>query len=251
MFRILSGERRRRGISPATFLLSAGAHFVLLGGVVYAADRAPSTVDVLGPVLELPPLPEEALPPPAAEIERPPAPPPTDDTTLPVPGDRVDLVAPTDVPDEIVPEAPGVTPMDVSVYERDGQSGDYVGPKIPGLTQPTGTPNPPVVPDFVIPEHLAERRPELDRSGLARALERYYPTVLRDSRVEGRVLIELVVEEDGTVRAGSARVVEASHRAFGDAALRAVERFRFTPAEVGGIAVAVRVTIPIAWSVPR
>jgi hypothetical protein len=46
-------------------------------------------------------------------------------------------------------------------------------------------------------------------------------------------------------------VVETSHVAFGEAALRAVERFRFTRAQVGGVAVPVRVTVPIAWSVPR
>lgn len=252
MFKVLSGERRRRGISPATFALSLGAHLLLLGGVMFAAARAPTPAAAEVTMLDLPPLPDAAPPPPPVELELPPAPPPpSDDTRLPVPGDRLDLVAPSEVPERVVDERPGTAPVDVADFERDGTSGDVVGPPVPGLTEPTGTAAQPVVEDWVLPEHLAERRPELDRSGLARALERYYPSVLRDSRVGGRVVVEMVVDENGRVRPGSARVVDASHPAFAEAALRAVERFRFTPAQVGGVPVAVRVTVPIGWSVPR
>ncbi|HEX5872670.1 MAG TPA: TonB family protein, partial [Longimicrobium sp.] len=67
----------------------------------------------------------------------------------------------------------------------------------------------------------------------------------------GRVVIELVVDEEGIPVEGSARVIEASHPAFGDAALRAVDRFRFRPARIGGTPVPVRVTIPIQWTVPN
>ena len=81
-------------------------------------------------------------------------------------------------------------------------------------------------------------------------MERLYPSVLRDGRVAGRVVVELIVEADGRVRPNSAQVVEATHPAFGEATLRAVERFRFRPAKMGGVPVPVRVTIPINWTVP-
>ena len=250
MFDVVSGRRKRRSVSPATFALSVGAHLLLLGGVAYAAGGEPPVREV-ATITELTPFPDDPPPPPPVEEIAAPTPPaPAEDTRIPVPGDRVDLAAPSEVPDEIVPEAPGVVPVDPRDF-GDGRSGDYVGRPVPGLELPTGSPTPPVPAEYVVPEHLVERRPELDRSGLARALERYYPTVLRNSRVQGRVLIELVVDEEGRVRPESVRVVEASHAAFGEAALRAVERFRFTPAMLGGQPVPVRVTIPIAWSVPR
>ena len=58
------------------------------------------------------------------------------------------------------------------------------------------------------------------------------------------------MDENGRVLPNSARVLEASHPAFGEAALRAVDRFRFRPGRIGGVAVPVRVTIPIQWTVP-
>lgn len=252
MFKVLTGERKRRTITPASFAASLAAHLLLLGGVVYAADREPVPREVVGPLIDIDYVPEDppAPPPPLERVEAPPAA-PVDDARLPVPGDRVDLPAPAEVPEGVAPEAPGVEPVNPADYLRDGRSGDYVGPPVPGLDEPSGNASPPAVEDYVVPEEMVERRPVLDRSGLARALERYYPALLRDARVQGRVVVEMVVEEDGRVRPGSARVMDASHPAFGDAALRAVERFRFTPAQVGGVAVPVRVTVPIAWSVPR
>ncbi|HEX6041421.1 energy transducer TonB, partial [Longimicrobium sp.] len=120
-------------------------------------------------------------------------------------------------------------------------------------TPPSGNPSPPSPPaeDFVPDESMVEVRPELNRDGLARTMERYYPSIMRDSRVAGRVVVEVIVDENGRVRQGSARIVETTHPAFGEATLQAVERFRFRPARMGGTAVPVRVTIPINWTVPR
>lgn len=62
------------------------------------------------------------------------------------------------------------------------------------------------------------------------------------------MVIELVVDEDGVPVPGSARVIEASHPAFGEATLRVADRFRFRPARIDGTAVPVVVTIPIVWT---
>jgi periplasmic protein TonB len=251
MFSVLTGARKRRTFGPATFAASLGAHLLLVGGALYAAaggdapEREAEPPIVFADIVDPPPPP----PPPVEMAPAPPAP-VTDDTRLPVPGERLDLRTPESVPEGIAEEPAHVRPVDPREYERDGRTGDVIGPRVPGLDEPTGRTGRPAVGEVVIDAEMAERRPVLERDGLSRALSRYYPPALRDTRLNGSVLVQLVVDEQGRVRPGTVEVIEASHPAFREAALRAVERFRFRPAQVGGTNVAVRVTIPIDWSVP-
>jgi periplasmic protein TonB len=255
MFKVLNGQKRRV-ISPATVVASIAAHILLLGGAVYAAASDTGPREEVGGIVELPPLPTE---PPAPEPVEPAPPPPAPeqptppDAPEPVPGEVLQLETPTQAPRVLLPEPPGVVPVDPEDYRRDGKIGDVIGPPTVAPTPPSGNTNPPAGggDEYILDEGMVEERPSLNRDGLGRTLERYYPAVLRDSRVGGRVVIELIVDENGRVRDNSARVVEASHPAFGDAALRAVERFRFRPAKMGGVPVPVRVTIPINWTVPE
>lgn len=249
MFQVLAGERKRRVISPTTIAASVAAHVLLLGGALYAAASETEAPDEVSTVVDIWP---EAPPPPRDPVQPPPPQPAQPDQPVPTPGETLELPSPTVVPDDITPEAPDVKPVDSTAYTGDGRIGDVIGPPPPDPRPTTGNPNPPPGGGDYVPGELeVEERPVLNRDGLARALERHYPAVLRDSRVNGRVVIEVIVDEDGRVRAGSARVVEASHPAFGEAALRAVDRFRFRPGRMAGVPVPVRVTIPIQWMVPN
>lgn len=249
MFKVLEG-RKRRVFSPATITASVAAHLLLLGGVVYAAASDTGPEERVGIVMDLPDLPTE----PPAPVE--PAPPPPSpaqpsepDAPAPVPGTRMDLETPTVAPPTIIDEPPGLQPVDPKVF-GDGITGPVIGPLPTGSTEPGGGGGTGTI-EHVPGEEDVEESPVLNRDGLARTMERYYPSVLRDSRMAGRVVIELIVDEDGRVRASSARVVDATHPAFAEATLRAVERFRFRPAKMAGVPVPVRVTIPITWTVPR
>jgi protein TonB len=253
MFKVLSG-RKRRVISPATIVASIAAHVLLLGGAVYAAASDTGPRETLGPEIELPPLPDEpAQPEPVEPAPPPPAPEQPDQPDVPpVPGETLQLESPTVVPETVRPEPPGMPPVDDKDYTGQGPIGNVIGePTGEPTVVPSDPPTPEPAEEWIVDDASVEQRPELDRSGLARAMERYYPPVLRDSRVTGRVVIELVVDTDGRVREGSARIVEASHPAFADAALRAAERFRFRPGKMAGTPVPVRVTLPIQWTVPR
>ncbi|HEX2206944.1 MAG TPA: TonB family protein [Longimicrobium sp.] len=252
MFKVLTGETKRRVISPATVTASVAAHLLVLGGVVYAAGGETTAP---GPVREDTTIVWDAddppPPPPLAAVEQPRTPPPApDDPVLPQPPvTALEVPEVTEVPEVITPEPPGTPKLDPRLYELDGRRGAALTPPTSGPTAPEGGAGPSGPPTEYIPgEGDVEVRPVLDRDGLSRALERHYPPVLRDSRVSGRVLIEVIVDVNGRPRPGSARVIEASHPAFGDAALRAVDRFRFTPAKMMGIPVPVRVTIPIQWT---
>lgn len=251
MFKVLSGQTRRV-ISPATLATSVAAHVLLLGGVVYAAAsdtrETPPEVSIVD--LEyVQPEPVEPEPEPLAPQS--PAS-PDEPTQEPVAGETLELPEIFEVPGTILPEPPGVEPVDLKDYSGIGPVGDVIGEPPPLPTPLAGDPAPSGGgTEFIPGEDMVEVRPELQRDGLARTLGRYYPAVLRDARVAGTVMIEMVVNEDGRVREGSARVVESSHPAFGEAAVRAVERFRFRPARMGGQPVPVRVTLPINWTVPN
>jgi protein TonB len=252
MFKVLEG-RKRRVFSPATMVASVAAHLLLLGGAVYAAASDTGPRERVDNTFELPPLPTEPPPPPVVEPTPPPpapAQPSEPDAPAPVPGTRIDLPTPTEAPQTITPEPPGTPPVDPGDFD-DGVTGNVIGTPPATPTPPAVNPAPGPVEDYVPGEADVEERPVLSRDGLSRTLERYYPSVLANSRVRGRVVVELIVDENGRVRDNSARIVETTHPAFAEATLRAVERFRFRPAKMAGVPVPVRVTIPINWTVPE
>lgn len=250
MFKVLTGEKKRRVISPATITASIAAHLLLLGGLVYASTGDNGPTEIVGPEIDLPDYVEEpAEPTPPQPVEPQPPAPADEPVSEPIPGETLQIEEVTQVPTEIPEEAPGAKPVDITEYSGRGPVGTYIGTPTTEPTGPVGPPAPPPATEPFIPtEDMVEVRPELDRNGLGRALERHYPSVLRDSRVSGRVVVQLIVDENGRPVAGSAQVLEASHPAFEAATLRAVERFRFRPARMGGTAVPVRVTIPIVWT---
>jgi TonB family protein len=93
-----------------------------------------------------------------------------------------------------------------------------------------------------------EEPPQLqNRAAVARALERAYPSLLRDAGVGGTTLLQFRVDAEGYVAAESIEVLETTNDQFADAARSVVERMRFEPARVHGRRVPVRVQIPITF----
>jgi TonB family protein len=78
---------------------------------------------------------------------------------------------------------------------------------------------------------------------LASSVVAAYPAGARSDDVEGEVGLEIVVDRDGRVE--GARVAHAAGHGFDEAALTAIRRYRFTPAQRDGHAVRVR----MPWSV--
>jgi protein TonB len=72
-----------------------------------------------------------------------------------------------------------------------------------------------------------------------------YPELLRQAGVQGRVVLEVVVDTAGRVEPGSFVVVTAVHGAFVTSAQQALAGTLFRPARVHGRGVRVRVSIPI------
>jgi periplasmic protein TonB len=78
-----------------------------------------------------------------------------------------------------------------------------------------------------------------------------YPEALRSAGIEGKVLVEFVVDERGQPVQGSIRVVQSDNDLFTDAVGAALGRMRFTPAEVGGKKVSQLVQMPFVFTLNR
>jgi len=73
-----------------------------------------------------------------------------------------------------------------------------------------------------------------------------YPPELRAAKVTGTAHVAMVVTVTGAVV--EARAVEATHPAFGDAAVTVMSQARFEPAKLAGRPVAVRLRVPVAFA---
>jgi periplasmic protein TonB len=91
----------------------------------------------------------------------------------------------------------------------------------------------------------------LNANEVARLLARRYPQRLEADRIDGRVVVQLVVDRNGRVESGSVRVLSATHDEFVEPTRNALQEFRFKPARRQGQTVRQVVQLPIAWVVPR
>jgi TonB family protein len=83
---------------------------------------------------------------------------------------------------------------------------------------------------------------------MIRELTRNYPRELVRAGLEGQAVLRFMVRSDGSVDASTVSVVEATHPLFGEAAARVAPTMRFSPAQVGGRPVDVRISVPIYFS---
>ena len=171
-------------------------------------------------------------------IEAPPAPAPVAPPTgspAPMPGPVFTIVAPVNIAPDIPPPGtaiPGTTP-----FTDPGP----VTTITPGTTVP-GTPA--TAPRDV---HFVDERPELVSHPDIR-----YPEALRQAGIEGRVLVETVLDTLGRAEIGLTRLAGGSvHALFEVEALRVVIGSRYTPARVDGRAVRVRVQVPVNFTIGR
>ena len=90
-------------------------------------------------------------------------------------------------------------------------------------------------------------RPSLtNEREVQRALEREYPTILRDAGIGGTVIVHFFVDDEGTVRRTLVQT-SSGHASLDEAALRVANVFEFTPALNLDKIVPVWISIPITF----
>lgn len=251
MFRPLTTRARRRPASPGTLVLSVAAHLLVFGGAALASmgEKAPPPGDEVVDIIWQAPPPVDPLPT-VEPTPPPPAPPASTDDAVPTPGETIELVAPTEIPDGISdpdPALPSIEPSDVTGV---GSIGDVIGDP-PGVHVPPTGVREGGGGDGPVSAAVLEERPALRNAGEIEALlERVYPDRLRRAGVTGETRLQFVVGTDGRVEPESVVVVASSHPAFDEPAIRAVRRMRFTPASVMGRPVRVIIDLPVRWTIP-
>jgi protein TonB len=168
-----------------------------------------------------------------------PPPPPAPQPASPLPNRNA---APVDAPDIVAPEPPAPLITSPGPTDFDVPGGDpLAGPFVPGVV-PGGDPLPP-------PPPVAPKQPfrvsALQAPRKIRDMAPRYPTIAQASRIEGVVILEAVIAEDGSVQ--DVRVLR-SKPLLDDAAVEAVRQWRFTPTLLGGQPVPVVMTVTVSFS---
>jgi TonB family protein len=154
------------------------------------------------------------------------------------------VVAPGDIPTDILPADVSETPMDPRDFSGRGVEGGVAW----GVVGGTGS----IEQSRVLPQdggdvvyaatfdHALYEPAQL----VSQPTPRYPPAMLAVG-VSGRVVLEFIVDTMGTVEPPSIVVVESSHQAFEEPARESVLRAIFVPAQLGNLSVRQRSRQPI------
>jgi len=142
------------------------------------------------------------------------------------------VVAPTDIPTNIPP---------INLQEHFDPK-DYTGTGVEGGTG-TG-----IVPssDQVFMESVVEERPEV-LSGP----QLQYPDLLRQAAIQGRVLVQAIIDTTGRAEPPSVKVIQSPNPGFDQSAKNYVLTALFRPARVHGRPVRVLLNLPIDFKIRR
>jgi protein TonB len=186
-----------------------------------------------------------------AFVAAPPPPPPPPPPKAPEPARQAASkpvpttgAAPVQPPKQILPEA---LPVDVDDEELDGVPGGVVGGVIGGL-EPLMPPPPPPPPPPAAPRGPVRVGGQIKEPALIYRVEPVYPGVAVSANVEGTVILEAIVGEDGLVE--SVRVLR-SVTVLDRPALEAVKQWRYSPVILNGKPEKFILTVAITFRLER
>lgn len=227
MFALIeSSPALRHGSDWAPRAASFAAHAALIAAAVLATQRVvdaapPAIIEQTMPWVVPPPKPDLPV---SSSATAPTTPAPTW-STVPAP--------PVNIATEIPPPGPGEIPP---------------GPMGEGLPGNILTATPGILPGGSAP--IDARYVEEPPVMLAHPAINY-PEVLRQAGIEGRVLVEAVLDTLGRAEPLSLRVTASPHQLFDREALSVVAGSRFRPGRSDGRAVRVRIQVPVTFSIRR
>jgi protein TonB len=241
MFDLITGNVRHAPRPRATpVIVSIAAHAALVGGVLLG-----TLAFVTAPVPELPMMMAFVAPPPPPPP--PPAPPPrtAEKRDAPKPVPATGEVAPIEPPSAIEAEF-GADEEEVSGVEGGvpgGIMGGVVGGLIPDMPLP-----PPPPPQPAPPRGPVRIGGQLKEPTLIHRVEPEYPLLALARELEGVVILEAIVDEDGRVE--SVKVLR-SPGVFEQAALAAVRQWRYSPVLLNGRPEKFVLTVVVSFRLDR
>lgn len=95
-------------------------------------------------------------------------------------------------------------------------------------------------------ESVVEERPERVSGPLPR-----YPDILRQAGIDGRVVVEAIIDTTGHAERGSIKVLSTTNQLFEAPAKECIAQTVFRPGRIAGRAVRVRVQVPLNFQVNK
>lgn len=145
-------------------------------------------------------------------------------------------------PEIALPDEPAIELSGPATDDRVSCS-DYRGPTI-GTQIGSGVVDGPSIAPGIRDEREVDRQPRLVAG---QPIEPRYPAALRESGVQGSVLVRFVVDTVGRVDLGSLQIIQSPHPLFAAAVQEVLAHCLFVPGEAGGRRVSTRVQIPFEF----
>lgn len=243
MFDTITGNARHLPSHAALpIMLSTSAQAiaviaVLVVPAIFVAEQLPEIPTMMAFVA--PPPPPPAPPPPPMQR---PAPPKPVAQAQPVPSTS-ELVAPVEAPKAIEPEPVGEE-LDEGVPGgvEGGVPGGVIGGVVGGL--PEAPPPPPPPPVSRGPVRIGG---QIQAPTLVHRIEPYYPPVAVDAHLQGIVILEAIVDRDGTV--AEVKVLRSAGALLDREALLAVKQWRYSPLVLNGQRERFVLTVTLSFSI--
>jgi periplasmic protein TonB len=254
-----SKPKRQRTVGGTAFSVVIHSTIILFAVYATANARTPElatkTAENIKFVEVKPEQPRPEPPKPEPPKAQPPRQQPKAAPTPPAPAPRIEAPAPVkgfqtlQAPVNIPVKLPEVDLAAKITNERDfsgkGVAGGTGTGRADGTPGGTGT-----GPALDLSQPFRESQVEVPVSALGN-VSPDYPGSLRETGVEGQVVVEFVVNENGRVDMSSLKIVESSHALFTSSVRSALPRMRFSPARIGGTAVKQYVRQPFTFRLQR
>lgn len=166
-----------------------------------------------------------------------PTPPPAAPSAPSAPVIRLPVEVPPVIP---APEPMPMTPPSFTQWPTASDTSRLPGPGSPG------TPGNLLAPAAPIDARIADEPPLL----LGHPTP-HYPEMLRQAGIEGRVVVEVVLDTVGRAEPASLRVVSGAHPLLDAEASAVVLASRYRPARMGGRPVRVRILVPVGFTLRK
>jgi len=231
---VLVRPRSARPRQPSVVILSIAAHSVAIAAIIVAPLFAPDALPAPQQALRFFAIPSIVPPVPVPPLPR------SSGPRSPVQNRTVgQTAAPREAPSEIRPETGNETNI-----SRRGSGSGVIG-SVDDLTQVTiglvELPQPPPAPRAVpVRLHVGIRTPQK-----LVEVPPIYPPAARIARVEGVVIIDATIDEQGNVVGTRVR---NSAPLLEQAALEAVKQWKFTPTLLNGVPVPVIMTVTVKFT---
>ena len=228
MFDLITGKAIHTPYTPAVpILVSTAAHMAVAGLLIvlpwlYLTDQLPTPSTMVAFVAAPPAPPSPPPPPPRAPA------PARSPVAKPVPTARV--AAPIEAPAQVVsePPAPDFGEEGIPGGVEGGIPGGVIGGIVGGFTMEIPPPPPPAPPAPRGPIRIGG---EIQQPALVYRVEPVYPAFAVAAHIEGMVILEAIVNEEGRVE--DLKVLR-SIRVLDQAALAAVRQWRYSPVLLNG-----------------